>query len=681
MADLNSEGGYLFTRVAGGGNLREKVSTEHDLNRLTRYAQNWEVYLGQHWTFTREDGEPLITINYARALLDKKIAFLIGQDFTITVPKVLEHITLPVLQHVWEDNGRQALNYEIAQEGHVTGDVFIMITVDAPTYEQRIYDPLVPYRIVIQRLASHECFPKWDETAPPNRYGRPMAEFQIRKEMVRPKAGSRDGQMETVNLIQTVRPNEFRMKIGDDPETVTPNILGEIPVVHLKNQPSSRTYYGLDDMSVLRPLNREINEKCTDVSDIINYNAGPITAIFGAKASKLERSSRALWSGLPETARIEILEMTGDLSAPINYIAQIKKAMHEIAGVPEGSLGQMQPITGTSGETLQQQMAPLMDERNKKKTMYEPAYERVNYFILRYAEAFLNVKMPKMVCRKCGGKIAIFYEPNPITGEVEQRRKCYVLDPETLDFQDPDQMKVPFLRSHSMGSHMTKISMDQADEEVGIKNPSYWDMAPSVQMLPPKKEPAPPPEPPQAQFNPVTGAQIPPQESPAQPEEPEPSPSEELGQPAEALPPGFEYPPEPEEFDLPEINTPEGQIIQSARHVFAVPQECDEHNFLSPYMNYVTFNDTLPKDKQGQATLLQLYLTMGIVSKLWAMQQIGIENPEAMAEQIRQETSEMNAQGAMAPAPMAPAMPPQEAQMAQTPPPGDSGGTDAGIPQ
>jgi hypothetical protein len=80
-------------------------------------------------------------------------------------------------------------------------------------------------------------------------------------------------------------------------------------------------------------------------------------------------------------------------------------------------------------------------------------------------------------------------------------------------------------------------------------------------------------------------------------------------------------------------------VQQAQSNVTAVPVECDQHSFLSPYTNWVVFNDTLPKDKQGQADLLMKYQQMSIVSRAWMMAQIGIENPEEMLEQIQTETA------------------------------------------
>lgn len=35
--------------------------------RLNRYAHNFAFYLGHHWSYRREPGEPQLTFNYTRA--------------------------------------------------------------------------------------------------------------------------------------------------------------------------------------------------------------------------------------------------------------------------------------------------------------------------------------------------------------------------------------------------------------------------------------------------------------------------------------------------------------------------------------------------------------------------------------------------------------------------------------
>lgn len=597
----------FMNRVEDTASLKDRYSTRHDAQRLTRISKAWQFYLGDHWEFEREDGEPLITFNHLAELIEKKISFLMGADFTVNVPPALAHLTLPPIQRVWEDNGRQNLNYEIGQEGAVTGDIFVLITADAPAPEQLRYDPFTKYRIVIQRLSSHECFPTWDEDAPNTRWGRPMRMFTILRWFLREKPGT-DGEEEAVQQTIQITNEWIRSKIGDATWKYEDNILGEIAVVHIKNKSSAHTNFGIDDVSDLIPLNKELNEKATDMSDIINYNAAPITVLIGARAAALERGPKSIWS-LPLGATVNLLRLEGDLTSSISYFDRVKNAMHEISNVPVNALaGPDKKITGTTGETWNMQLVPLIDERNKKRATYEPGYERINYFILRYEQELNGLRLPKGVCEKCGGKIAILYEDDPENpGERIMIRRCFVMDKHTFGFLDPEKMKVPFLRVHSLGDEVTKVPVEQAEEEHGRVSSSYWDMAPAEA---------------QKNFN------------------------------DSKLPPGFKYPPEPERIELEEVivqyddimvenddgeMVPYSVVVQSAQPIFAIPIDCDQHTYLNPFTNFVTFNETMPKDKQKQAELFRTYKELGIVSRAYMMAQVGVDNPDEMYEQIQKE--------------------------------------------
>ena len=132
------------------------------------------------------------------------------------------------------------------------------------------------------------------------------------------------------------------------------------------------TPWGLADIQDILPLNREYNEKATDISDIINYHTAPVTVITGAKAANLERGANKIWALTNKDAKVENLEGGTDaLEDALNYLELIKRAMHEIMGIPETALGQSQPISNTSGVALSIQYHPLVMKYELKKTQYE----------------------------------------------------------------------------------------------------------------------------------------------------------------------------------------------------------------------------------------------------------------------------------------------------------------------
>lgn len=171
--------------------------------------------------------------------------------------------------------------------------------------------------------------------------------------------------------------------VNDELLDARENPLGVIPIVHIRNIAISGSPWGLADIVDVIPLNREYNEKCTDVSDIINYHAAPVTIVTGAKISNLEKGPKKIWGGLPKDANVFNLENGVDLTGPLAYLDLIKRAMHELTGVPETALGQAQPISNTSGVALSITYFPLIQRFSLKQTNYTYGFKQINELILR----------------------------------------------------------------------------------------------------------------------------------------------------------------------------------------------------------------------------------------------------------------------------------------------------------
>jgi hypothetical protein len=108
-----------------------------------------------------------------------------------------------------------------------------------------------------------------------------------------------------------------------------------------------------------------------------------VTIITGAKASNLEKGPKKVWGGLPKEANVFNLENGVNLAGPLEVEMNIKRAMHEMTGVPESALGQMQPISNTSGVALAIMYQPMMQRYNLKKLQYTVGLKRINDLALR----------------------------------------------------------------------------------------------------------------------------------------------------------------------------------------------------------------------------------------------------------------------------------------------------------
>ncbi|WP_313905962.1 phage portal protein [Streptomyces malaysiensis] len=194
---------------------------------------------------------------------------------------------------------------------------------------------------------------------------------------------SLEGTRQVYTYTEIITDEYIEEYVNDELLDARENPLGTIPIVHIRNIAVSGSPWGMADIVDLIPLNREYNEKATEISDIVNYHAAPVTIITGAKASNLEKGARKIWGGLPKDANVFNLENGVDLNGPLAYLELIKRAMHELTGVPETALGQAQPISNTSGVALSIQFQPLMSRYSLKQINYTIGLKRINELVLR----------------------------------------------------------------------------------------------------------------------------------------------------------------------------------------------------------------------------------------------------------------------------------------------------------
>jgi len=342
--------------------------------RLNRYSLNWAMYLGHHWSYRRQTGETQLALNYYRAFTDFVINFTFGKGVSFRSPKETEAIVPDLLERVWEvDNNKATVLWEIGQQGSVSGDCFIKVA-----YEESYRDPAGrehPGRVRILPLNSSFAFPEFH----PHDRER-LVRFKLK---YRFWGTSLEGTRQVFTYTEILTDDVIEEYINDELIDSRPNPLGVIPVIHIPNVRISGSPWGLSDCNDIININRAYNETATDIADIVNYHAAPVTVIIGAKASQLEKGANKVWGGLPKDARVENLEGGAQgLKGAMEFLAMLKKSMHEMIGVPETALGQAQPISNTSGVALSIMFQPLMNRYHQKIVQYAHGLERINELIL-----------------------------------------------------------------------------------------------------------------------------------------------------------------------------------------------------------------------------------------------------------------------------------------------------------
>jgi hypothetical protein len=347
--------------------------------RLNRYASNWAWFLGYHWAYKREIGEPQLTFNWVKAFSEYLTNFTFGKGLHFHSPEATSAIVPYSLKEVWEvHNNKQQVIMEIGQLGSVNGDIFVKVA-----YEEPYMDPAgvpVPGKIRILPVNPAFVFPEFHP--------------HDRTRMIRCKikykfwGTAMDGTRQVMTYVELMTEDRIEEYINDELIDARPNPIGEIPIAFTQNIPVASSPWGLSDINDLISLNREYNEKATEISDIINYHVAPVTVITGAKASNLEKGPRKVWAINNKDAKIQNLELETNFTGPLGYMELLKQAMHELTGVPAQALGTMQPISNTSGVALTVQYQPLMLKHERKKTQYSPLFQRINELVMRHAFLF-----------------------------------------------------------------------------------------------------------------------------------------------------------------------------------------------------------------------------------------------------------------------------------------------------
>lgn len=344
--------------------------------RLNRYASNWAWYLGHHWAYRREAGEPQLTFNWVRAFSDFLVNFSFGKGVNFHSPEATSAIIPHLLKRVWEiDNNKPAVITEIGQLGSVSGDVFVKVAWEEPYVDAAG----IPHdgKIRVLPLNPAFCFPEFhphDRTR--------LIRFKLKYKFW---GTAGDGTRQVFTYVELMTEDTIEEYINDELIDARPNPLGEIPVAFCPNFPVASSPWGLSDIQDIIGLNREYNEKATEISDIINYHSSPVTVIIGAKASNLEKGARKVWAIGNKDASIQNLELQTNFTGPLGYMELLKQAMHELTGVPGGALGQLQPISNTSGTALQLQYQPLMLKHDRKRVQYVKLFEHINNLIMKHA--------------------------------------------------------------------------------------------------------------------------------------------------------------------------------------------------------------------------------------------------------------------------------------------------------
>lgn len=416
-----------FSKLIQDGNL-----TKDEISYLSKIKQAWDFYEGYHWEDIDDSDAIQVTFNYCKVFVNKFVSFELGKSFALNTSPEIENVEVTIndkklefdldknkdgvlsdneknlkpiirektlneyLDDVWNNNEKDVLLTEIGQTKSISGEAWVKIS-----YEDDLDDPFEEYpngRIRLTCVPTQYVFPKYDNHDK-NKLVSLLIMYPISIEKNNGLLFKRHS--ETVVLYKEFwTKNEIKVYHNNDLIEEMKNDYSIIPFVQIKNFPVAGRKRGFGDLDDVIPLNIELNIKKSDVSEIIDYHAAPVTLVYGSKIGNLEKGAHKVWGGLPKDARVENLQLQGDLNASVNYINGVKTSLCEVASVPETVLGGASAISNTSGVALQYMNLPLIERTNIKRLCTKNGLQKINKYIIYLSICHKLIKKPDEISMK-----------------------------------------------------------------------------------------------------------------------------------------------------------------------------------------------------------------------------------------------------------------------------------------
>lgn len=355
-----------------------------DAARARRYREYLDAYDGKHWARPR-NGRSTLTVNLARAIVDKGVSYLLGRGIGFAVPAEEQGLGTEVaaraerlLYRVYDACELDGGDLATALNAAILGDGVWKVYWDV--------DRACPKVVAIDPLG---FFARWsaDDGA---RMWRADLVYAIAAEEAaaiygpgRPSSGS--GRSE-VSVHERWTEQQLAIQLDGQDYKRVPNPYGFIPFVHVANLPGPNEHWGISDLRDVISLNRAYNERLSDQADTIRYHADPPVIFRGvSEHSDLAVGPGTVWD-IPEEANVELLEWKGSPPAVEEHLDRLLRAIYEVSETPRTAFGDSGRLL--SGVALEVELRPLLQRTLRKRIAWTAALRRRNALILRLCERF-----------------------------------------------------------------------------------------------------------------------------------------------------------------------------------------------------------------------------------------------------------------------------------------------------
>ena len=328
------------------------------MHRACSAYQGEDLVINRPLKVQPNDPDDNVAINYAETIVDKGVSFLFGQDTKIKIgdQEKSDPDAERYLEEVWPADVRAEDLIELGTNGGIFGHVWAKIALENDVPTVVVGDP--------------ECYTV--EWAPDN-YKKVVRYLNTYRTSIGAKPVLR-----RENTYQ-VSANAWQIDV-EEKQLNSPNwfVIESYawpfpfsPVVQCKNLPTPNQFYGKADLTLhVLQLNYYLNRVNSLINRIVRKHAAPKPIATGQKKTEMEMGTdRMLFLPNPD-AKIQLLEMTGDLEQARNFRKDLREALAEVTHVPEVTTGKTENLGQLSGRAMRILYGPLIDQTIKKRRLY-----------------------------------------------------------------------------------------------------------------------------------------------------------------------------------------------------------------------------------------------------------------------------------------------------------------------
>lgn len=368
--------------------------------RVARYKENKKLFLGKHHEIYKDvqgrEAELLyVSVNLPSLICKKSADFLYGESVQLSAGKKDDSPEQKAFDRITKGNDLNIINYESSLSNAYRGDAFYKIRW-GQTYGGALPAEADAYRVIIENQNAEYVYPE------PNLYDSNKIEAYHIAVPIQVGKGKYMLDVES-HYSGRIEYGRYTMKalsidsygsvtdysITGVAEEGFSTVITGVPmplIVHVPNYALDDSWEGIDDLSEHKAIFDEINNRISQISQILDKHADPALAVPSGLLGSDHDGNPTFRVAVNKVFEVmgkddvmpEYITWNGQLQEAFTELDKLVELLFMMAEIPTVALGKGDSGTsGSSGLAIKWRMNSLLSKINRKRQYYEKALKQV----------------------------------------------------------------------------------------------------------------------------------------------------------------------------------------------------------------------------------------------------------------------------------------------------------------